>query len=74
MYDGFLTDTRVLVFSELAALDERFRALSSRTQPSPKLWADAYLAAHAAANEATLVTFDASFVMYGIDCLVLEAE
>jgi predicted nucleic acid-binding protein len=48
----------VCVFPELSALEDLFRSLSSVRQPSPKRWADAYLAAHANATGATLVTFE----------------
>jgi uncharacterized protein len=71
VYDSLLADSRVRVFPELPALDDRFRTLSALRQPSPKVWVDAYLAAHAAANEATLVTFDQAFTSYGIDCRIL---
>ena len=71
VYDGFLADSRVRVFPELAALDDLFRSFSGVRQASPKLWVDACLAAHAAANEATLVTFDQAFTSYGIDCRIL---
>ena len=72
VYDGFLADSRVRVFPELPALDDLFRSQSSLRQASPKVWVDAYLAAHAAANEAILVTFDQAFTNYGIDCLILH--
>jgi predicted nucleic acid-binding protein len=36
-------------------------------QPSPKVF-DAYLAAHAAANEAELITFNQALTAYGVDC------
>jgi uncharacterized protein len=71
VYDAFLTDSRVRVFPELPALDGLFHAFSALPHASPKVWADAYLAAHAAANEATLVTFDQAFTTYGIECRVL---
>lgn len=72
VYDGFLADSRVRIFPELPALDDLFRAHSSLRQASPKLWVDAYLAAHAAANEATLVTFDQAFGKYGVECRILH--
>ena len=43
---------------EPANLDLRFRRLSRSLQPSPKDWADSYLAAFALSAELTLVTFD----------------
>ena len=71
VYDGFLADDRVRVFPELPVLDDLFRTHSSLRQSSPKIWVDAYLAAHAAANAATLVTFDQAFTKYGVQCRVL---
>jgi len=71
VYDGFLADSRVRVFTELPRLDGLFRSYSGASQPSPKVWVDAYLAAHAAASEATLVTFDQAFTRYGIECRIL---
>lgn len=71
VWDGFLSDDRVRVFSELPALDEQFRAFSSGSQAAPKLWVDAYLAAHAAANDAVLVTFDQAFARYSVPCRIL---
>lgn len=72
VWDGFLSDDRVRVFQELPTLEERFRMFSSSPQPSPKVWADAYLAAHAAANDATLVTFDQAFAAYDVECCILS--
>jgi toxin-antitoxin system PIN domain toxin len=71
VYDELLTDSRVRVFTELPALDALFRSLSSHRQASPKIWADAFVAAYAAANDATLVTFDQAFANYKIDCRIL---
>lgn len=74
VFDGFLADSRVRVFPELPALDDRFRSLSGAPQAAPKVWIDAYLAAHAAANDATLVTFDRAFTSYGIECRILRGS
>lgn len=74
VYDAFIADHRVRVFAELPALEERFRFFSGRTTTSPKLWVDAYLAAHATANGAILVTFDQAFASYGIQCRILTTE
>jgi predicted nucleic acid-binding protein len=71
VYDGFLSDDRVRVFHDLPWLDDQFRAFSSVSQSSPKVWVDAYLAANAAANEAVLVTFDQALTRYGIECRIL---
>jgi toxin-antitoxin system PIN domain toxin len=71
VYDGFLSDSRVRIFPELPALEDLFRSYSSLRQASPKVWVDAYLAAHASANEAVLVSFDQAFKSYGVDCRIL---
>ena len=72
VYDEFLADDRVRVFPELPALDDLFRSHSSLPQASPKVWVDSYLAAHAAANDAILVTFDQAFTKYGVECRILH--
>lgn len=72
VYDAFLADSRVRVFTELPDLDALFRTFSSLGMVSPKVWVDAYVAAHAAANEAMLITFDQAFANYGIECLILN--
>jgi len=74
VYDGFLSDARVRLFSELAPIEDLFRSSSSIRQASPKLWVDAYLAAHAAASHATLVSFDQAFAQFPVETLILEAE
>ncbi len=74
VYDAFLADTRVRVFPELPVLDELFRSFSRLPRPSAKVWVDAYLAAHAAANEACLVTFDQGLRNYGVACRILDAN
>jgi toxin-antitoxin system PIN domain toxin len=71
VYDGFLSDSRVRLFPELPALEDLFRSYSDLRQAAPKLWIDAYLAAHAEANEAVLVTFDQAFTRYGVECRIL---
>jgi toxin-antitoxin system PIN domain toxin len=72
--DAFLSDSRVRVFAELPTIEGAFRSFSNVSQAAPKLWVDAYLAAHAAANEATLVTFDQGFAGYaGVECRILRA-
>ena len=72
VYDGFLSDNRVRLFSEMPALEDLFRSYSHLRQASPKIWVDAYLAAHAAANEAILVTFDQGFTRYQVECRILR--
>jgi len=60
-YDRWLQDDRVSVLDEPPGLERRFRALTRMRRAAPKAWADAYLAAFAAASQVTLVTFDRAF-------------
>jgi predicted nucleic acid-binding protein len=72
VYDGFLMDSRVRMFPELPVLEDHFRVWSTVPQPSPKIWVDAYLAALAMANQATLVTFDHAFTNYAVEHRILR--
>lgn len=72
VYDGFAEDARVVGLVELPPIDELFRRFSRRRLASPKIWADCYLAAHASANHATLVTFDRAFRGKDVERLLLE--
>jgi uncharacterized protein len=58
IYDGLLKDGRVLLVDEPAEIEAAFRSLTQSSHPSPKQWADAYIAAFAQTSEMTLVTFD----------------
>lgn len=58
IYDGLLKDGRVLLVDEPAEIEPAFRSLMQSSHPSPKQWADAYIAAFAQTSEMTLVTFD----------------
>ena len=60
-YDLWLSDGRLLFLDEPPNLDPVFRSLSRQRYPSPKTWADSYLAAFAAASDLRLVTFDQAF-------------
>jgi toxin-antitoxin system PIN domain toxin len=57
-YDRWLRDPRVTLVDEPPGIEARFRSLTRRRQPATKDWADAFLAAFAAAGQLTLVTFD----------------
>ena len=72
VYEGFIGDTRVRMFPELPAMEDLFRSLSAVRQASPKLWADAYLAAYASANGAVLITFDQAMAGCGVECRILR--
>jgi toxin-antitoxin system PIN domain toxin len=59
-YHRWLEDARIGLHDEpdSARLETLFEELSTRSRPSTKLWADAYLAAFARTAGLTLVTFD----------------
>lgn len=71
VYDAFSEDARVRMFADVPALEELFRSFASALQPSPKVWVDAYLAACAEANDATLVSFDQAVARYNVPCQLL---
>lgn len=60
IYDQWIASGLAHLAQEPAGLDAGMRARTTSTSesPSPKTWADAYLAAFAAAAGLTLVTFD----------------
>lgn len=57
-YDRWLEDGRVTILDEPAELEPIFRGMSQLQRPSPKDWADSYLAAFATSAHLALVTFD----------------
>jgi hypothetical protein len=57
VYDRFIAHGSQLA-QEPPALEESMRLLTRHSQASPKLWADAYLAAFAKESGAQLITFD----------------
>jgi hypothetical protein len=57
IYDRFIAHGSQLV-DEPPGLEESMRLLTRHSQASPKLWADAYLAAFARESGAQLITFD----------------
>src|SRR4051794_40164157 len=57
VYDAFLADDRVSLFAEPAGLETGFRERAASATPAPKVWADAYLLAFAAAHGGQVVTF-----------------
>ncbi len=70
-YDRLFEDDRVALLPEPDTLEPQFRALSRSGTASPKVWADAYLAAFAAQYRGTLVTFDRALASKGTKCLAL---
>ena len=57
-HDYLFLDDRVVFLSEPPLLEEAFRNVAYRNQASPKLWADAYVAAFAEVAGAKVVAFD----------------
>ncbi len=71
--EGFLADKRVAWVGEPPRLESHWKKLAVKSQASPKLWMDAYLAAFAMAGEYQLVTTDKAFRQFkGLDLLVLS--
>jgi toxin-antitoxin system PIN domain toxin len=60
-YDKWMSDGRISVLDEPANVEPSFRALCHGSDPHPKIWTDAYLAAFAIASGMQLVTFDWGF-------------
>ena len=57
-YDHLYLDDRVVFLPEPPTVEHAFRNAASSGQASPKLWADAYIAAFADVADAEVVTFD----------------
>ena len=58
IYLRWIDSGRAFLHAEPAGIEAAFQLLTSADTPSPKLWADAYIAAFAEKAELTLVTFD----------------
>jgi hypothetical protein len=58
IYAQWMDGGRTFLHAEPSGLDAAFQRLTSADAPSPKSWADAYLAAFAETAGLTLVTFD----------------
>jgi uncharacterized protein len=74
IFETLQTDGRVRFFPEWPALDSLLKSYSNVNQAATHLWGDAYLAAYAAVNGATLVTFDKGFAKYPVKSLILESQ
>ena len=74
IFETLETDARVRFFPEWPALDGLLKSCSDVSQPATNMWGDAYLAAYAAVNEATLVTFDKGFAKYPVKTLILKSR
>jgi len=72
VYDQCCADDRIAFLGEPEALDPGLRSFSSGRRGSPKLWADAYLAAFANTAGLKLVTFDRAFRTKPVNCQILD--
>jgi toxin-antitoxin system PIN domain toxin len=72
VYDQCRADERIAFLAEPEALDPGLRSFSSSRRASPKLWADAYLAAFANTAGLKLITFDRAFRTKPVNCEILD--
>lgn len=71
-YDRLFAEERVAFLPEPSGLETAFRKFSHSETASPKVWADAYLAAFALSQQGQLVTFDRALTKHGAACLLLS--
>src|SRR5437588_7703660 len=71
LWDRISADTRIVFLPEPDDIEREFRSRSPQSSRSPKMWADAYLLAFAAAAGLKLVTFDRALKSHGVDVLIL---
>ena len=72
VYDQCCIHERIAFLPEPDGVDPRLRVLAKGRQSSPNVWADAYLAAFAAAAKLRLITFDKALAAKSVECLVLK--
>lgn len=72
-YDGWIENGKVVLLEEPSAIERTFRSLTQELRPSPKNWADSYLAAFATVSGLRLVTFDQAFRDMTGNFLILKA-
>ena len=58
LFDQWIDGGKAILADDPAGLDDNFRRRATADSPSPKVWADAYLAAFAETGRMTMVTFD----------------
>jgi toxin-antitoxin system PIN domain toxin len=71
IYAQWTDGGRAFLRFEPDGLDPAFQRLTSADAPSPKSWADAYLAAFAEKANLTLVTFDRALAAKAKDAILL---
>jgi toxin-antitoxin system PIN domain toxin len=65
-WDALAIDPRTFWSDPVPGLDAYFRHYVAGRQPSPNLWADAWLASHAESLGFRLTSFDADFRAFGL--------
>ncbi len=65
VYDEWRADDRVVFLPERGEFSETWRLLSRQIAGGPNVWTDAYLAAFAYQENATVVTLDRKFIPLG---------
>jgi toxin-antitoxin system PIN domain toxin len=58
LFDEWVDGGKAILADDPRGLNDNFRSRATVNSPSPKVWADAYLAAFAETGQMTLVTFD----------------
>lgn len=71
-YDEWMKSGVAAFLEETRRLEETFRSFSSKSQSSPKEWADSYLAAFSFASGIKLVTFDRALKSRLKDAILLH--
>jgi hypothetical protein len=71
VYDRLFADHRVGFLPEPPELEIVFRSMASSNAASPKVWADAYLAAFAHELDGVVVTFDKGLAARATSALLL---
>ena len=71
LWDKVCADDRIELLAEPEAIEPEFRRFSGLRSSSPKVWADAYLAAFATVAGLRLITFDRGLRSRGADVLAL---
>lgn len=71
-YDPWIESGLAFMAQEPPGLEAVMRAQTSEERVSPKMWADAYLAAFAEAGELTLITLDRALAAKANGALLLE--
>jgi hypothetical protein len=71
LYDRWIENGKAILIQEPTGLEIALRQRASTDSPSPKTWADAYLAAFAETAGLTLVTFDRALAAKAKDAILL---